>query len=119
MVRMTGVIVMLATAALSACGYFEAPSVEDSDPYLAINSLLVKNACSNCHAADYMRVGPSMVDVAAVRGREGSSAPEVLAAKIMAGSQGSFGTAAMPPQKQVSAQQAEELAKAILALYKP
>jgi cytochrome c len=87
----------------------------DRDPYLAMNILLVRNACSNCHAADYPRVGPAMKDVAVLYAAD-SAARTRLAGEIINGTRGKWGEAAMPPQHQVSASAAGELVTAILAL---
>lgn len=87
----------------------------DRDPYLAMNILLVRNACSNCHAADYPRVGPAMKDVAALYAGD-SAARMRLAGEIMNGTKGKWGESVMPPQHQVSAHAADELVAAIMAL---
>ena len=42
--------------ALSACQQQSSGHVQDRDPYLRMDTLLVRNACSNCHASDYARV---------------------------------------------------------------
>jgi cytochrome c551/c552 len=112
MSRLKGAVAIITLFQLAGCS----SSSEDKDPYLEMNTLLVQNACSNCHGADYMRVGPSMVDIAAVRGPDTPEARKALAAKIMGGAQGSFGTAIMPVQKQVDPKEADELAKAILTM---
>lgn len=87
----------------------------DQDPYLAMNTLLVKNACSNCHASDYARVGPAMKDVAAIYASDAVGQAQ-LTEKIIKGTKGKWGEAIMPPQHQVTEEGATELAKAIMAL---
>ena len=99
-----------------ACTQSGAGAAQDNDPYLEMNTLLVANACSNCHAADYIRVGPSMVDIAMARGPESPEARKAMAEKILNGAQGSWGTAVMPAQAQLSPEKARELASAILSL---
>ena len=102
---------------LGGCDRWSA--AQDRDPLLEINTLLVANACSNCHASDYARVGPSMLDVSAARGPDSPEARKALAGKLLNGTKGSFGLAIMPPQKQLSEQKADELARVILSLKKP
>jgi cytochrome c551/c552 len=104
---------------LTACHAPSANEAQDRDPYLRINTLLVNNACSNCHASDYARVGPSMTDVAAARGPDSPEARQLLRGMILNGTRGSYGEAVMPKQAQVTPDAADELAKAILELRKP
>jgi cytochrome c551/c552 len=106
---------LIGVAALSGCSREGAPD-PDRDPFLAVNTLLVNNACSNCHASDYPRVGPSMKDVAAVVGKPTPEALARITDGIVKGTKGQWGEAIMPPQKQVSPEAANELARAILAL---
>jgi cytochrome c551/c552 len=116
--RVTRLMILTALAA-SACGQVRDNAAQDKDPFLMINTLLVRNACSNCHGSDYTLVGPSMVDVAGVRGPDSSEARKALAAKILDGTQRVWGTAIMPPQHQVTPDKAQELAAAILELAAP
>jgi cytochrome c551/c552 len=88
----------------------------DTDRYLAVNTLLVANACSNCHASDYARVGPSMKDVADVLGGDTSENRARLRDAILNGAKGKWGEAVMPPQKQVAADKVDAIAAAILTL---
>ena len=102
----TGILASVLCGCQSGAG----PS-QDRDPYLAMDTLLVANACSNCHATDYQRVGPSMRDVAAAVDDR-----QRLAGSILNGRKEGWGTAIMPPQHQVNKEQAGALAEAILAL---
>lgn len=110
-----GVTLILALGGCNASGNAQ----QDRDPLLQMNTLLVQNACSNCHASDYARVGPAMVDVAAVRGPDSPAARKELAGKLLNGTKGSFGLAIMPAQKQLTPEKADELARVILSLHKP
>jgi cytochrome c551/c552 len=102
----TGILASMLCGCQSGAG-----SSQDRDPYLAMDTLLVANACSNCHAADYQRVGPSMRDVAAA-----VDDPQRLIGSILNGRKEGWGAAVMPPQHQVNSEQARALAEAILAL---
>ncbi len=109
------VFVLMSAVSLAACSREGAPN-PDKDPHLAMNTLLVANACSNCHASDYPRVGPSMKDVAASLGE---SSPENIARikdSMVKGVKGKWGEAVMPVQKQVTPEAADEIATAIQAL---
>jgi cytochrome c551/c552 len=106
---------VIGVLALSGCAREGAPN-PDKDPYLAMNTLLVANACSNCHASDYPRVGPSMKDVAAVIGKPTPEGLARIRSGILSGTKGQWGEAIMPPQKQVTPEAADALARAILAL---
>ena len=108
--------IMLGCAIIAGCGA-KTPN-PDTDPYLEMNTLLVGNACSNCHAADYPRVGPSMKDVAAALAAGTPADRERLKTAIVQGTKGNWGEAIMPVQKQVTPEQADKLTDAILALAK-
>jgi cytochrome c551/c552 len=106
---------LMGALALTGCSREGAPD-PDKDPYLTMNKLLVSNACSNCHASDYPRVGPSMKDVAAIVGKPTPEGLARLRNGILNGTKGQWGEAVMPPQKQVTPEAADLLAKAILEL---
>ena len=90
----------------------------DIDPYLAVTKVLVAHGCSNCHAADYARVGPAMTDVASIyAGQPG--APALLATSIVNGAKGKWGEAMMPPQHQVTPAEAQDIVRTILATKAP
>lgn len=105
-----------ATLALSACQQRATSAQQDKNPYLRMDTLLVRNACSNCHASDYARVGPAMTQVAAIRGPDTPESRKLLRDMILNGTKGAWGEAVMPKQQQVTPQAADELAQAILAL---
>ena len=107
-----------ALALLAGCGKPAAergPDRPDVDPNLALNTLLVNHQCSNCHASDYARVGPSMKDVAAVLAPQGDAGRQRIRTAILNGAKGNWGEAVMPPQRQVTPAEADALAAAILA----
>lgn len=68
-----------------------------------------------CHAIDQKRVGPSMKQVAAKYSGD-SGAAEMLAKKIRNGGVGVWGEMPMPPQPQVSEEDAKALAEFILSI---
>ncbi|MEO7496163.1 MAG: c-type cytochrome [Massilia sp.] len=78
------------------------------------NADLAKSkACMACHSVDKKIVGPAFHDVAVkYAGEKGADAK--LAAKIMKGGSGVWGTMAMPPNA-VTEQEALTLAKWVLA----
>jgi cytochrome c551/c552 len=117
--RTTAILLTGALAtALSGCS--KAPDgksvSQDRDPYLAMNTVLVANACSNCHAVDYVRVGPAIRDVAELYAEAGPEDKKLLAESIVMGAKGKWGPAVMPAQHQVTPKRADEIVSAILAL---
>jgi cytochrome c551/c552 len=90
------------------------PPRPDINPNLALQTMLVDHACSNCHAVDYTRVGPSMKDVASVLSPPTPEVRARLRKAILEGTKGNYGFAIMPPQKQVTPADADKLVDAIL-----
>ena len=84
-----------------------------SSPVLADESLLKKNNCMACHAADKKLVGPSYKDVA-IKYKGQSDAADKLAKKIRAGGSGVWGVIPMPAHPQLSEADAQKLSKFIL-----
>lgn len=110
---------LLCCIALAACDTGSgvwSDRAQDRDPYLPINSLLVRHACSNCHAADYPRVGPAMTDIAAVSAAAGPAERARLVTVLLNGGKGRWGEAIMPAQKQLSSAEAQKLVDAIMVL---
>ncbi|NBS81297.1 MAG: cytochrome C' [Betaproteobacteria bacterium] len=70
--------------------------------------------CLACHAPDKKLIGPSYKDVAAKYAKDAGAAKN-LAQKIQKGGVGVWGQIPMPANPQVSAAEAETLAKWILA----
>ncbi|MEK7844240.1 MAG: c-type cytochrome [Pseudomonadota bacterium] len=84
--------------------------VAQADADLAKNS-----GCLNCHNVDTKLVGPSLKDIAAkYAGQDGASA--MLADKNLKGSNGVWGQIPMPPNANVSPENAKVLADFILTL---
>ena len=80
---------------------------------MADQGLATAKACMACHDAGRKLVEPSFRDIAArYRGQVG--ADDALAAKIMKGSAGVWGSAPMPANAQVNAEEAKRLATWIL-----
>jgi len=78
-------------------------------------ALAKKRNCLVCHMVDKKVVGPAWKDVAAkYRGDAGAQAR--MAAKIGKGGGGAWGSMAMPPQPQVTAEERAILARFILNL---
>jgi len=78
-------------------------------------ALAKKRNCFACHMIDKKVVGPAWKDVAAkYRGDAGSQAR--MEAKIGKGGSGAWGSMAMPPQPQVTAEERALLARFILNL---
>ena len=81
---------------------------------LANPDLAKAKNCMACHAVSTKLVGPAYKDVAAKYAKDGGAA-ERLAQKIQKGSQGVWGPVPMPPNPQVSSEEAATLAKWVLA----
>jgi len=84
-------------------------------PALADKDMLQKNNCFACHSIDKRKYGPKLVEVAKKYAGD-TDAAQVLARKIQAGGSGVWGEDIMPPQPQVSDEEALALAKYILSL---
>lgn len=83
-------------------------------PAQASADLAKSKNCLACHAADKKLIGPSYKDVAAKYAKD-KDAVTKLAQKIRAGGVGNWGQIPMPANPQVSAAEAETLAKWVLA----
>lgn len=77
--------------------------------------LAKSSGCLNCHNVDTKLVGPSLKDVAAKYASQ-ADASAYLADKILKGSSGVWGTIPMPPNANVSPENAKALADFILTL---
>ncbi|WP_313803704.1 c-type cytochrome [Sphingobium sp.] len=116
----SGLVLLSVLALLSACGSGRPPVEErgaerpDRDLFLAMNRMLVAHGCSNCHAADYARVGPAMRDVATVYEKATDADRQRLRDAILHGTKGRWGMAIMPAQQQVTAEQASAIVDQIL-----
>ncbi len=84
-------------------------------PAFADKDMLQKNNCFACHSIDKRKYGPKLVEVAKKYAGDPDAA-QVLARKIQAGGTGVWGEDIMPPQPQVSDEEALALAKYILSL---
>ena len=84
-------------------------------PVRADYDLVVKKNCLACHQIDKRKYGPNFKDVAA-KYADQKNAADVLAKKIRRGGTGVWGQDIMPPQPQVSAAEAQVLAKYILSV---
>lgn len=96
------------TVAVAAGLLATAPAFADADLAKAKN-------CMACHAVDKKLVGPSYQEVAAKRADQ-ADAVEYLAKKIKAGGSGIYGPVPMPPNPQVSEEEAVKLAEWVLSL---
>lgn len=77
--------------------------------------LAKKSNCVACHQMDVKTVGPALKDIAAkYAGEEGAA--DKLAGKIKNGSSGVWGQIPMPPNVNVSEENAKVLAEWILSL---
>ncbi len=77
-------------------------------------ALAQKKNCMACHAVDKKVLGPAYKDVAAKYAKD-KKAADMLADKIVKGGKGAWGEVPMPPNPQVSADEAKKLAAWILA----
>jgi cytochrome c len=86
-----------------------------SAPAMASPELARQRNCMNCHQVERKVVGPALRDVA--RRYEGKAdAVPLLARKIREGGAGAWGPVAMAANPQVSAEEAERLARWVLTL---
>ncbi|MCA8889998.1 MAG: c-type cytochrome [Parvularculaceae bacterium] len=107
---------LILVALCSACSNGGGSYTQDTDPSLAMNTLLVENGCSNCHAASYERVGPPIEVIAELYGyTDDPDVHDELAASIANGLRGKWGGVIMPKQWQLTPSDADALATAILA----
>lgn len=81
---------------------------------MASPELARKHACTGCHAVNEKMVGPSFTEVAK-RYADKPAAVETIAKSITTGSKGAWGEMPMPAQPQLSAQDAEALARWVMA----
>lgn len=75
--------------------------------------LALQQGCMGCHALNEKLVGPSFAEVTK-RYSGKPAAAESVAKNILAGSKGAWDAMTMPPQPQLSAQQADALARWLL-----
>jgi cytochrome c len=73
-----------------------------------------KHACMGCHAVDQKVVGPAFAEVGQ-RYAKTPAAVELLSKTIRSGSKGAWGDMPMPPQPQLSAEDAEALARWVMS----
>lgn len=102
------IVTLSGSALVIALGSFAAK------PALASADLAKAKNCLACHAPDKKLIGPSYKDVAAKYAKDAGAAKN-LAQKIQKGGVGVWGQIPMPANPQVSAAEAETLAKWILA----
>ncbi|OQW39765.1 MAG: cytochrome C-551 [Proteobacteria bacterium SG_bin4] len=93
-----------------AASAFLLAGVAQADADLAKNS-----GCLNCHNVDTKLVGPSLKDIAGKYAGQ-ADASAYLADKILKGSNGVWGPIPMPPNANVSPENAKVLADFILTL---
>lgn len=78
-------------------------------------ALATQNNCTACHQVEIKTVGPSFKDISAKYADDKDAATR-LAGKIKSGSSGVWGPIPMPPNVNVSDENAQTLAKWILTL---
>jgi cytochrome c len=103
---MKAVSIVLALAALSA-----------GSPALASPDLAKAKNCMACHKVDAKLVGPAYIDVAKKYAKDPAGEAKIVK-QIREGGSGQWGAVPMPPQPQVSADEAKQLAKWIQSLGK-
>ena len=91
-----------------------AAAVFFSPAALADMQLAQKKNCMACHAMDKKIVGPSYKEVATKYAKT-KGAEAMLAEKIIKGGKGVWGEMVMPPNPQVTPEEAKTLAKWVLA----
>lgn len=86
-----------------------------SGPTFASEQLAKDKNCRACHANDKKLVGPAFKDIAA-KYKNDKNAAATLAKKIREGGVGAWGQVPMPANPQVNEQEAQALAKWVLAM---
>lgn len=94
---------------------FAAVSLVAASPAFANADLAKAKNCLACHAPDKKLIGPAYKEVAAKYASDKDAASK-LAQKIRAGGVGNWGQIPMPANPQVSAAEAETLAKWVLSV---
>lgn len=89
-------------------------TVSVATPAMADLALAQSKNCMACHAIDKKVVGPSYKDVAKKFASQ-KDAVDMLAGKIMKGSQGVWGPVPMPPNAQVNEAEAKKLAEWVMS----
>jgi cytochrome c551/c552 len=90
------------------------PAHPDVDKTLALDQMLVAHQCSNCHGADYLRVGPPMMAIRAIFPTPTAADADRLKQSILKGSVSKWGDAIMPPQAQVTPEETDKIVAIIL-----
>ena len=98
--------ILLAIASLAAGFSVTTPAMADL-------ALATAKNCMACHAVDKKLVGPSYKDVAAKYAGQ-KDAADKLAAKVIAGGSGVWGSVPMPANAQVTPDEAKKLVAWIL-----
>ncbi len=112
---MNKLMMTAASAALLLMSGVAASADDPADDPAAAMALAQKNACLSCHGVDKKIVGPAYKDVAKkYAGDKGAKAH--LVAKVKAGGKGVWGQIPMPPNPQVSNEDAEKIVSWILTL---
>jgi cytochrome c len=79
-------------------------------------ALAEQSGCLSCHAIDTRVVGPSYSEIAArYRGKNSSETADTLVSKVKAGGEGAWGAVPMPPQDDLSIDDAKTLVAWILS----
>jgi len=81
----------------------------------ASEDLAKSKSCMACHAIDAKLVGPGYKDVAAKYGAQ-TNAEDLLVQKVLKGGKGVWGFMPMPPNTQISEEEAHQVVKWILSL---
>lgn len=84
-------------------------------PAMANEALAKSKNCMSCHAIDKKVVGPAYKEVAKKFGGQ-AGAVDMLAERIMKGSSGVWGPVPMPPNANVNAAEAKQLATWVMSL---
>lgn len=109
--KATWLVIAAATATLMFSGQAAA-----SDAAAAGKEVFNKTLCKGCHAIDYEGYGPSFTDIGMKYGGDADAKAKLIAA-VQKGSQGVWGDAAMPPQKNnVTEEQLSQIVEFILSL---
>lgn len=107
---------LLPSLLLSLIGLTALATVAPVGSALADEELAAKYACVTCHEIDFKKVGPAYEEVAKKYRGADAKTIDTLVKHVKEGSTGIWGSMIMPPQAQISEQDARVLVKWVLSL---
>ena len=107
-----GVCLVLAAAP----GTLAQDTAASADPHEPLKQFIQKKSCTACHYVDKRKYGPNFLEVAHKYANADQATLDTLVTKMRAGGAGVWGEDPMPPQPQLSLEEAQQMLQMILAL---